>query len=356
MHKDANLRKRNALVIPGGLLALYGIIGLAYVALVRDDSNSCDDRTLVVFMGACRSAYLMLAIPTIVGLAMVAVGALAARNASTCRDGHGSWTHFGLAFLISLVVLPLLAFLAAPSVLGEDAVFTRGTVDYPITTVLAGLTAIGVLMLIPFALLYSAQRRANPCCREKGCFDPCFCDETLAPEEPVASAPLDLAPAPAAEVPPTAPPAPAPVLEPAPAPVAPVPPVVEPMAPPASDAQDWKPVAEEKPAEPAAEAWEVLPDEPATEPAAKRKRGAAKDAPQMAARPTDPAAPPADAMAVAAKWAEEDEEALEELGATRGDSGRRKQLAKGKKKVVRTSKPVKASRAKASKPAKKSRK
>jgi hypothetical protein len=210
-------------------------------------------------------------------------------------------------------------------------------------------------MLIPFALLYSGQRRANPCCREKGCFDPCFCDETLAPEEPVASAPLDLSPAPAAEVPPTPPPAPAPALEPAPAAVAPVPPVVEPMAPPASDAQEWKPAAEEKPAAPA-ETWEVLPDEPQAEPATKPKSGEAKVAPKLAARPTDPAAPPADAMAVAAKWAEEDEEALAELGATRGETGRRKALSKGKKKVVKTSKPAKAGKAKASKPAKKSRK
>src|SRR5215210_4203660 len=149
MHKDRNLRKRNALVIPGGLLALYGLLGLAYVALVRDDSNSCDDASLVVFLGACRSAYILLAIPVIIGLALVAVGALAARNTSTCRDGHGSWTHFGLALLISLVLVPLLGFLAAPSLLGPDAAFTSGTVEYPVTTVLAGLTALGLFMFIP---------------------------------------------------------------------------------------------------------------------------------------------------------------------------------------------------------------
>ncbi|HUR26232.1 MAG TPA: hypothetical protein VM327_09500 [Candidatus Thermoplasmatota archaeon] len=329
MHKDANLRKRNALVIPGGLLAIYGFIGLVYVALLRGDNGSCGDASLIDLLRACRSAYVVLAIPLIIGLALVAVGALAARNTSTCRDGHGSWSHFGLAFLISLVVLPLLAFLLAPSVLGADAVYTRGTVEYPITTILAGVTAIGVLMLVPFALLYGAQRRANPCCREKGCFDPCFCDETAAPEEPVASEPLDLAPAPTVV-------AGAPL---APEPVAPVPPVVEPVAAPASDASDWKSVPADKPAE----QWEVVTDDPKAE-SRKDARSGGRAAPRLAERPTDPAAPPADAMAIAAKWAEEDEEALNELGATPGPGKRRRPLAPKKKSKVKT--------AKASKPAK----
>lgn len=318
MHKDANLRKRNALVIPGGLLAVYGLIGLVYVAAVRGDSGSCEDAGLVFFLGACRSAYVLLAIPLIIGLALVAVGALAARNTSTCREGHGSWTHFGLAFLISLVVLPLLAFLAVPSVLGSDAVYTRGTVDYPITTILAGLTAVGVLMLVPFMLLYSAQRRANPCCREKGCFDPCFCDETVAPEQPVASEPLDLAPAPAplAETP----------AAPAPEPVAPVPPVVEPLAAPSTGASEWKAVPQETPQQ-----WEVVAEEPKEDgnDDGGSRRPSQRPAPRLASRPTDPAAPPADAMAVAAKWAEEDEEALQELEGTA--SGRRKQATASKK-------------------------
>src|SRR5688572_13939398 len=58
MHKDPNLRKRNALVIPGGLLALYGFLGVAYVAALRGDDGSCGDATLIVFLGECRSALL----------------------------------------------------------------------------------------------------------------------------------------------------------------------------------------------------------------------------------------------------------------------------------------------------------
>lgn len=333
MHKDSNLRKRNALVIPGGLLALYSLIGLLYVVLVRGDEGTCADPGLIVFAGACRSATLLLAIPLVVGLALVGVGALAFRSKATCRSGHGSWTHFGLAFLLSVTVIPLLGLLAYPSLVGSDAVITRGTVDYPVGTVFAGLTALGVLMLVPFTLLYAAQARANPCCREKGCFDPCFCDE------PAASEP---APEPAPEEAPAVIPQAPPPVPPSPEPVAPVPPVVEPVA---ADTT-WEPA----PAEPTGE-WEVVPDEPepASQPPAKR---ASNSAPPLATRPTDPAAPPADAMAVAAKWAEEDEEALQDLEAASPPSGgRRGRLSRGgsKKPAAKPAKPV-------AKPAKKAKK
>lgn len=345
MHKDGNLRKRNGLVIPGGLLALYGFLGLVYVAFLRGDDGTCGDAGLIVFLGACRSALLVLALPIVIGLALVAVGVLAYRSKATCRAGHGSWTHFGLAFLISLVVLPLLGSVLAPSLLGPDPVITSGTVQYPIPTLLAGVSIIGLLMLIPFAFLYSAQTKANPCCREKGCFDPCFCDEPAAPAEvPLEAPPAEAAPPPAPvvipEAPPAAPPTPAP--EPTPA------------ATPAEATPEWTAVPEEK-----AE-WEVVPEEPAKEAATNGNRGPGRSAPPLATRPTDPAAPPADAMAVAAKWAEEDEEALQELGAPAPESGRRKQLAKGSKKksrpVSKASPPSKPSKPKASKPAKKPRK
>jgi hypothetical protein len=302
MHKDGNLLKRNALVIPGGLLALYGLLGLAYVSGLRGDTGSCGDANLVVVAGACRSATLVLAIPIVLGLAMVGVGSLAFRNKATCRRGHGSWTHFGLAFLVSLTLVPLFGALLAPSLVGEDAVITRGTVDYPVVTVLGGLAGIGLLMLIPFVILYAAQARANPCCSEKGCFDPCFCDEPAATDQPI-----EAAPEPPAAIPePPLPAAPNPdVMPPAPTaePVAPVPPVVEPLAPP--PAQQWETVPE-----PAQEAWEVVPDGSADESSKVEAVGRGKGREALAARPADPAAPPADAMAVAAKWAEEDEQAL----------------------------------------------
>jgi hypothetical protein len=291
MHKDPNLVKRNSLVIPGGLLVLLSVVGMVYVAGVRDDNGTCEDGSLIVLAGACRPALLVLAIPLVIGLALVAVGALKFKSVTTCRLGHGSWAHFGLAVLITLVVLPALMALLAPALLGQsDPSLVRGGVAYPLRTILGGLSAIGLLALLPFAALYSARNRANPCCAEKGCFEPCFCDEPV--EGPsagsAAAEPLPEAAAPAAVTAWEEAPAPTPVPEP------------EPMAVPAEAA-------------PAAE-WEVVPDEepaPAAEPAPPLKAGRA--APALASRPSDPAAPPQDAMAVAAKWAAEDEEAEEEL-------------------------------------------
>ena len=290
MHKDPNLRKRNGLVIPGGLLTLVSIIGLGYVALLRGDQGTCEDPALIVLAGACRSAYLALAIPLVIGLALVMVGALKFRSKATCRHGWGSGAHFGLAVLIALVLLPALGMVAAPSLVGEDAAITRGNVDYPVTTVLAGLTLVGVVALAPYLALYVARGAANRCCQEKGCFEPCFCDEPIAPaEEPAEVAAV--APPPQAEPEPLPP-------QPEPEPLPPAP-AAEPAAAPAPEV--WT-TAEE----PAEEAWEVVPDEPAPAP---RKSAA----PPLASRPTDPAAPPQDAMAVAAKWAEEDAEAAKEL-------------------------------------------
>lgn len=357
MHQDPNLRKRNALVIPGGLLTLVSLVGMAYVVLLRGDQGTCEDAGLIVLAGACRSALLVLAIPLVIGLAMAASGAMAFRSKATCRLGWGSWAHFGLALLITLVVLPLLAMLLAPSLVGEDAAVSRGGVNYPISSILAGLAGVGFVALLPFLGLYVARGRANPCCHEKGCFEPCFCDEPVAASEDAIPPPPESGPL---EDPVLATAAP---VEPAPGPVpeSQAPAVPEPAPLPATGAaaparQEWGAT----PAEPA-ESWEVLPEEepaaepePALEPAPQPRQAAAPPpaAPALATRPTDPAAPPQDAMAVAAKWAEEDEAALKELegdegaGATKGS--RKSRLAKkdaDPKKKTLSQAPAKAGKA-----------
>lgn len=320
MHKDANLRKRNALVIPGGLLAFYGIIGLLYVQVLRPDSNTCGDASLMVFAGACRSALLVMAIPLVIGLALIGVGAFAFRSMATCRQGHGSWTHTTLALLISLVVVPVLGIALGPTLLGPDAAFTRNGVDYPVRSVLAGLAGLGVLMLVPFGFLYAGQTRANPCCTEKGCFSPCFCDEAAGGEAP----PAEPEPAPAAAPPP---------------------------------ADDWEVVKEtpkpETPAEPPA----PTPEPPAT-PTEPTAPTSASTAPPLATRPSDPAAPPSDEMAAAAQWAQEDaemeaeeaedegmdEEADEAEVQTKKPAARRRRPAKSAAKSARPSKAAKSAR------------
>src|ERR1051325_4950942 len=121
MHKDPNLRKRNALVIPGGLIALFSFLGILYAAAFRDANNTCGASDQIVLAGACRSALVVLAIPLIIGLAMA----------------------------------------------GADAAIARSGVSYPVSPVLGGMAGLGLSMLIPFALLYAGQVR-NPCCAAKG--------------------------------------------------------------------------------------------------------------------------------------------------------------------------------------------
>ena len=293
MHKDPNLRKRNALVIPGGLLAVLAVVGMVHVSVLRNDTGTCEDPGLIVLAGACRSAMLALAIPLVIGLALVGSGAIGFRNKATCRQGWGSWAHFGLAFLIALVLLPALGILVGPSLVGSGAAVTRGGVDYPITSIFAGLTVVGVVALVPFLGLFVGRYQSNRCCHEKGCFEPCFCDEPIAAEGPAAEPPIEVPAEGAAPWPVTAP--------------------GDQPAPPEPEPVEEAPLAPEAPA---GEAWEVVPDEePAgnPEPAPTPPRKAAAAAPALAQRPTDPAAPPQDAMAVAAKWAEEDEEAAREL-------------------------------------------
>lgn len=297
MHKDPNLVKRNSLVIPGGLLALLSVVGMVYVAGLRDDSGTCEDGSLIVLAGDCRPALLVLAIPLVIGLALVAVGALKFRSVTTCRLGHGSWAHFGLAALIAMVVVPALAALLAPALLGQsDPSLVRGNVAYPLRTILGGVSVIGLFALAPFAALYSARNRANPCCQEKGCFEPCFCDEPIeAPADGALAEPL-AAPATTESV--TA-------WEEAPAPVAPLEPAPAP-----------EPVPQAEPVQETPGEWEVVPDEPEPAPApaaAAPAQARSRAAPALATRPTDPAAPPQDQMAIAAKWAAEDEEAESEL-------------------------------------------
>jgi hypothetical protein len=310
MHKDANLRKRNALVIPGGLLAFYGLVGMLYVLVVRGDSGTCGDASLIVFAGACRSAVLVMAIPIVIGLALVGVGAFAFRGMATCRQGHGSWTHFTLALLVSLAVVPILGMVLAPSLLGAGATFARNGVNYPISTLLGGIAGVGVLMLVPFGFLYAGQTRANPCCQEKGCFSPCFCDEPAAEE-------------PAPETPPAAP---------------------------AAGPPDWEVVGASKPETPTAPTPSVPASPPETPPAAPpaepAKSRASGSAPPLATRPTDPAAGPADEMAAAVEWTQDEDEDSDEGAAGSKGTSRRRRPAKSASRSAKSAKSARASKKK----------
>jgi len=163
MARDARIRLRNLLVLPGGLLTLYAVIGLAIVAL-RAPAPPCNAGYRFLVGGACYSAYPFLGILLILGVALVVVGLLMFRGKPDELTGHlhaGTPTHFALAVLASLVVVPVLAWLVLAYVEASQGL-------HPFTTVVHGsrfqtkflfeLAAVaGVLMLLPFLGLYLAQ-------------------------------------------------------------------------------------------------------------------------------------------------------------------------------------------------------
>lgn len=281
MHRDPTLRTRNALVIPGVLLVLLCLAGIVYAQALRGDDVECEDGRQVVFAGTCRSATLLLVIPLAIGLLLMGLG-MAKRPKGSCHLGHGTTATTVLAVLIALVVLPLLAagYITLTETADAPYLITYGEVDYSIGDILAGVGALMLLALIPYAALYFGTMRPPRCCRDKACFEPCFCDEVTEEEAP-APAPIPtfgavpLAPNEQAEVT-TTPwtgstrvqplPAPIPPSQPALMTPAPTPPEPSPVSWPDATVAEAQPVAAEP--EPA--------EEPEAKAAPKRKMTAPK--------------------------------------------------------------------------------
>lgn len=206
MHRDPTLRKRNALVIPGVLLVLVCLAGIVYAQGLRSDDVECEDGRMVVFAGDCRSATLLLTIPLALGLLLVILGARL-RGTGTCHLGHGTIATTGLAILLALVVLPLLAAGALMAMEDPDQpyVMTYQDIEFGQARVLAGVGLAMTLLLVPYLALYIGTARPRACCRDKGCFEPCFCDEDTLPPDPAFPPGLE-APRPASQVLPPPPP------------------------------------------------------------------------------------------------------------------------------------------------------
>ncbi len=193
MHRDPTRSKRNALVIPGVLLALTCLVGILYAQTVRSDDVTCEDGSKIFAGGSCRSAALLLAVPLAIGALLIGLGARL-RSGETCHPGHGTAATTVLAVLITAVALLAIAAVALYAMDDPDApyVVTYGEVDYGLPRALgAAAFALGFLALLPYLILYLGTARPPACCRAKACFDPCFCDEdrTAAAAPPVPSFP-----------------------------------------------------------------------------------------------------------------------------------------------------------------------
>lgn len=216
MHRDPTLRRRNALVIPGVLLTLFSLEGMAYAAWFRPDTVECGDGSLVVFAYACRRVGLLLLAPLVVGLALLIIGMLQ-RSKTTCHLGHGTVATTGLAVLLASTLVPAAATLGlyAMEDPADPFLLTYGGIEYGQVRLLALVTGILGFALVPYALLYAGTARQPSCCREKNCFEPCFCDE---PTQAASDDEALLAPTPMLEEPePVVDVAPEPVPKPMPA-------------------------------------------------------------------------------------------------------------------------------------------
>lgn len=182
MHRDPTRSKRNALVIPGVLLVLVALVGILYAQAVRSDDVTCEDGTQVFIAGACRSAALVLVIPLAIGALLIGLGARL-RSGERCHPGHGTTATAVLAVLIAAVALPAIAAVGLYAMDDPDApyIVTYGEVDYGLPRVLGAIAvALGFLALLPYLILYLGTARPPVCCRERSCFDPCYCDEEQA--------------------------------------------------------------------------------------------------------------------------------------------------------------------------------
>jgi hypothetical protein len=168
MGRDANITKRNALVIPGGLLAFYGLLGLVFVKAVRRADGPCQDALKALYHGACYNILWPLVVVLVLGLILVGLGVFLFRGAPEGLAGQlnpGTPTYVVLALLASLVAVPLLAagiLSVAQGSLGTTYVTTVGDLPFKDTFLLEAAAFIGIMMLAPFLFLLlrdSARRR-----------------------------------------------------------------------------------------------------------------------------------------------------------------------------------------------------
>lgn len=165
MARDPKLWKRNLLTLPGGILTLYALAGLLYVAFYRT-GGSCPDDFRFLVGGLCYSAYPFLSALLILGLILVTVGLVVFRGRPADLPGHlhsGTPTHFVLALLVSLVVVPALVWLVLYYVETSQDLrpFMTEAGGYPFQTkFLFLLVVLGAFFaLVPFLGLYLSQGR-----------------------------------------------------------------------------------------------------------------------------------------------------------------------------------------------------
>jgi hypothetical protein len=112
MPRDSSLVKRNAFVLPGGLLAFWSMLGTIVLLVLQPQDSRCPAVNQAVLDGVCYNVLRWLVLFIFVGVALFAFGLARYRQRPDRLYGYlvpGTGTHFALALLASLFVFPLVA-------------------------------------------------------------------------------------------------------------------------------------------------------------------------------------------------------------------------------------------------------
>lgn len=109
MSRDPSLRKRNALVIPGGILLFYCAVAILYAEGFRRKSDFCPDGSWILIDHVCYTVWKILLPLVLLAVGLIVAGVSLRGSLPTREDRlkHGTPGQFMLALLASLVIVPL---------------------------------------------------------------------------------------------------------------------------------------------------------------------------------------------------------------------------------------------------------
>lgn len=165
MSRDPLLWRRNAFVLPGGLLVAYSILGMAYGLWLRVPRAGCAQGEVVV--GGCQNIGVVLLPVLVIGIALVAFGLLRYRARPVDLEGHlhhGTGTHFTLVLLASLVLVGLVGWVwaamrQASMDAGQYLAVEAGGVEYEFSFVMRLLLLVALIALVAAGGMYLTQGR-----------------------------------------------------------------------------------------------------------------------------------------------------------------------------------------------------
>jgi len=204
MHRDAHLVARNAFVLPGGLLAFYGLLGVAATVFTELRSSACAAPGQVYVGGLCWNLLPWAVAVFLLGAALVAFGLVLHRGRPSSFHAMllpGTGVHFALALLGSFVIVPLLAglvrYLQAGAPGTVPAMSRIGGTEIAQWKLLVLLSVVGLLMFVPTLALYLRQLAVRRAFLEAVGTEDVAAEAEERAEEPAARRAAPVAPVPA---------------------------------------------------------------------------------------------------------------------------------------------------------------